>query len=349
MTTILNRESNTITIANFWENHLLGKYNFNPPYQRHSVWTDDKQSFFIDSILRNFPVPPIFLHQHIDDTTGRTMYDVIDGKQRLTSLIRFIENKIPVSNEFNIGDTAADNDDHQVAGAYFRDLDNESLSDYKKRFWRYVLPIEYVDTTSTEIIDDIFDRLNRNGEPLTGQELRNARYHGSELIQLVQRLAKTPFWRERLEHVDLARMENYEFISELLFVMFEDGPLEAHPRIVDNLYEKYSQPGVDWIKAEKEFHEITKFLGDLNLDYEQFKIKGVSHLYGLWCFSWYCRQNSVPPQKVEKKLKALFDELRSGTIKNSMVKEYKKTMGSNTKSRLQRANRLDALLQYCGV
>jgi uncharacterized protein with ParB-like and HNH nuclease domain len=345
MTAILNRESNTITVANFWENYLLGKYDFNPPYQRHSVWTDEKQSFFIDSILRNFPVPPIFLHQHIDDKTGRTKYDVIDGKQRLTSIVRFINNEIPISNEFDTGDA----DEQKVAGSYFCDLDSEELSDYKRRFWRYVIPIEYVDTMSLDVIDDIFDRLNRNGEPLTGQELRNAKYHDSDLIKLVQGLAETPFWNERLKHVDLARMENYEFVSELLFVLLENGPLEALPSIIDELYEKYSQPGFDWAKVEQSFHKTTEFLEELKLDYEQFKIKGVSHLYGLWCFAWYCMANSVPPKNVEKKLKALFEELRSGQIKNSMVKEYKRTMGSRTKSKSQRVGRLEALRAYCAV
>ena len=70
MSDILNRDTNTITVANFWENYMLDKYNFDPAYQRQSVWSDEKQSFFIDSILKNFPIPPIFLHQKIDDETG---------------------------------------------------------------------------------------------------------------------------------------------------------------------------------------------------------------------------------------------------------------------------------------
>ena len=91
----LQRESNKITLANFYEAHKLGKYNYSPPYQRRSIWTDEKKSFLIDSILKNYPMPPIFLHQKIDDVTGNTVYDVIDGKQRLMAILDFIDGKIP--------------------------------------------------------------------------------------------------------------------------------------------------------------------------------------------------------------------------------------------------------------
>ena len=72
MMNILNRNSTTINIANFWENYQLSKYNFEPDYQRKSdVWSPSKKSFLIDTILKNCPSPPSFLHQHIDEETGK--------------------------------------------------------------------------------------------------------------------------------------------------------------------------------------------------------------------------------------------------------------------------------------
>jgi hypothetical protein len=345
MTSILNRDTNTVTVATFYENYLLGKYNFDPPYQRKSVWTDEKQSFLIDSIIKNFPIPPIFLHQHIDDETGKTEYDIIDGKQRLTSIVRFIRNEIPVSSEFE--DTNFY--DQLLAGAYFVDLDQPELSEYKRKFWRYIIPIEYLDTTSKSLIDNIFDRLNRNGEPLTGQELRNAKYHDTDLLNLVEKLADHRFWSARLAHVDLSRMENYEFVSELIFVLLEKGPMEALPPIIDALYEKYTHGQINWNSVEHEFYRVTKFLEALDLNYEGYKIKGVSHLYGLWCFAWVCEQQTVQPEMVRDKLNALFTELRSSQVTNEYVQDYRITMSSNTKSKAMRERRLEALLRYCGV
>lgn len=345
MSVMLNRDTNTITIANFWETYLLKKYNFEPPYQRYSVWTDEKQSFFIDSILKNFPVPPIFLHQHIDDSTGQTRYDVIDGKQRLTSIVRFIKGEIAVSSEFGDGPL----DDQDLAGCTFDDLDKPHLADYKRRFWRYVVPIEYIDTPSPEVIDAIFDRLNRNGEPLRGQELRNAKHHGSGLLETVRTLARTPFWSARLEHVDVARMEDQEFVSELLFVILEGGVLEALPPIIDALYEKYTHDEPQWGAVANEFEDVTTLMESWALDYESYRIKGVSHLYGLWCLSWYCRANNVDTTAVPASLAKLFVELRSGDFSQASVAEYKRTMSSNTKSKSMRERRLTALREYCGV
>lgn len=91
----LNRESTRITISEFYERNQLNKYNFDPKYQRRSdVWSEEKQSFLIDSILKNYPMPPIFLHQVIESDTGATKYNVIDGKQRLSTILRFINNEI---------------------------------------------------------------------------------------------------------------------------------------------------------------------------------------------------------------------------------------------------------------
>jgi len=346
MNRILSRDSNTITVASFYEGYLLDKYNFEPAYQRLSVWSDEKQSFLIDSILKNFPMPPIFLHQHIDDKTGKTRYDVIDGKQRLNSIIRFINNEIPSSTETENDDFGAPG----LSGVYFNDLDKPELADYKKSFWRYIIPIEYVDTDSADLVDNIFDRLNRNGEPLKGQELRNAKYHHTPLLELVEDLAAVDFWTVRLQHVDLTRMENYEFISELLFELLERKPLEANQRIIDDLYDKYCNKAVHkWDKVKEEFLLITDLLNSLDLDYDAYKIAGVSHLYGLWCFAHHCYSTKVDIQAVRKNLVRFFQLLRSNDLSDKNVSEYKKAMSARTKSKSQRDRRLIALQNFCGV
>lgn len=344
-TNTLSRETNTITVANFWENYLLNKYNFDPAYQRKSVWSEEKQSFFIDSILKNFPMPPIFLHQQIDDDSGKTKYDVIDGKQRLSSIIRFLKNEIPSSDEFENSPFY----DAQIAGVYFKDLDQKGLVEYKKKLWRYVIPIEYIDTSNAKVIDNIFDRLNRNGEALNGQELRKSMYHGSKLLLLVEKITEGPFWKDRLAHTDVARMEHYEFVSELLFQQIEEKPLHANQAELDNLYAKYANETLDWNKIESRFLEITAFMSALGIDYDKYRVGGVSHLYGLWCLSNHCLKQSMKPEKIKCKLNDFYLELRSENaenIENPIVESYRKSMSARTKDQGQRRRRFEALWEY---
>lgn len=342
MSSTLSRETNTITVANFWENYQLGKYEFDPVYQRKSVWSEEKQSFFIDSVLKNFPMPPIFLHQQIDDDTGKTKYDIIDGKQRLTSLIRFLNNEIPASDEFKNSPFY----DERIAGVYFRELDKEELVEYKRKFWRYVIPIEYIDTSDKNVIDNIFDRLNRNGEPLKGQELRKSSYHGTDLLLFVERMADGPFWEDRLKKTDVARMEHYEFVSEILFQLIEKEPLHANQQELDQLYKKYTEEARDWSDLERKFVEVTDYIESLDIDYDSYRVGGVSHLYGIWCLANKCVSESIPVADVKPRLVEFFKELRSSNIKDDNVDSYKKSMSSRTKDKGQRDRRLKALWTY---
>ena len=76
-----------------------GQLDLDPPYQRRSVWTPKDKRFFIDTILNNYPAPPIFLHKTLDDN-GRATYHVVDGKQRLNTIIDFANNKIRIPDDF---------------------------------------------------------------------------------------------------------------------------------------------------------------------------------------------------------------------------------------------------------
>ena len=72
------------------------RINLDPPYQRLSVWDDEKKARFIDSIINEMDTPKIYFH----DVRGRSNTDepfrfsVIDGKQRILALFEFIENRL---------------------------------------------------------------------------------------------------------------------------------------------------------------------------------------------------------------------------------------------------------------
>lgn len=341
---ILERNSNNINIATFWENCQLNKYNFNPDYQRPSdVWSVSKKSFLIDTIMKNFPMPPIFLHQHIDIDTGKTIYDIIDGKQRLSTITEFINNRIPLPEDFS-SDTYGD---EKLNGLFFRDLEQSEIYEWKKSFWKYELTIEYVDTDQINIVNNIFDRLNRNGEPLTSQELRNAKFHNSIFYSLVRECSDITFWQPQLDKLERNRLEHHEFISELLFVILENQIFASDKTvIIDDLFTKYAtEVSFDKDEIRKKFEEITATLESFNLDFEKHRIYGVSHLYGLFGLAWVMKRNNIVISDISLRLESFFTLLRNKSD-DINTKEYQLSMNAGTKSRSRRIRRINALLSF---
>ena len=340
----LGRESNTITISVFYENYILDKYNFNPACQRKSVWNEERESFLIDSIMKNFSIPPIFLHQKINDENGKTIYDVIDGKQRLTSIIKFIENKITLPDDYSADDFG----DERLNGLKFEDL-KDDLSEYKKNFWRYNIPVEYIDTEDEKTINAVFDRLNRNGIPLNPQELRNAKYNNTNLMSLVNELSKINFWNERFTNSD--RMEDKEFISELILVMLENEIFNANLKDIDNLYEKYKDIDSELSKEiATKFIKVTEDLNNLNLDYKKYNL-GVSHIYALWCFCFFSFEKNIQVQLYKESIDKLYIDFRDSKAKgNEGLEKYRDSISrGGSKSKSQRRKRVQAIFDYCGI
>ncbi|KAG8753032.1 hypothetical protein FRC12_011690 [Ceratobasidium sp. 428] len=90
------KQPSTASYATDWlaKQMKTGDIKVDPEYQRNVVWSDAKQSKLIDSILRNFYVPPI-LFCISEDSSGNQTRICIDGKQRLTSIRRFLDGLIP--------------------------------------------------------------------------------------------------------------------------------------------------------------------------------------------------------------------------------------------------------------
>jgi len=223
------RKQNTQTIAWFWDLYKRGLLDIDPPYQRRSVWNIQYKEFFIDTVLQNFPAPAIFLHEEIK-ASGVTQYSVVDGKQRLLSIFEFLDNAFPTSTKAG---------PQELRGLYFESLRDES----KAAFYRYSMTVEYLPTTDSDLLNDIFDRINRNVVKLTPQELRHARFDGP-FIATAERLSEwlLQFSPEfpRITLNARNQMKDVEFVASLLLLV-EEGP------------RGYSTSDLDKAFAERDF------------------------------------------------------------------------------------------------
>ncbi|MGZ6586029.1 MAG: DUF262 domain-containing protein [Solirubrobacteraceae bacterium] len=84
----INASADTWPIADFVQHAEDDELNLSPSYQRADVWPTGDAQLLIESILRGIPLPSVIILQTADDRA--TNYEVVDGKQRLTSILRFI-------------------------------------------------------------------------------------------------------------------------------------------------------------------------------------------------------------------------------------------------------------------
>jgi hypothetical protein len=207
------RRQNFQNLSWFYDLFQRSALDLDPPYQRRSVWNDAFKAYFIDTVLLNYPAPAIFLYENISPQ-GSSMYHVVDGKQRLTTILEFVRGEFPVSETSDL--TA-------LRGKYFESLDAE----VKRAFWSYQLLVEYIPTNDEGVINSIFDRINRNVAKLTAQELRHARLDG-EFINLSEQLSD---WQQSVLPSNFPRfaaqsrkqMKDVEFTA-LLLLLLEEGP-----------------------------------------------------------------------------------------------------------------------------
>jgi hypothetical protein len=255
-----------------WFLDLGTKLNLAPPYQRRSVWTKKDRVFFVDTILRDYPTAPVFLHKTLDaGSHGTPTYHVVDGKQRLDTILMFSRDELRVSKDF--GDSSVD-------GKKFSALPAE----YKHRFWNYILTVEFLEDIDPDLINQVFDRLNRNSRSLTRQELRHARHDGA-FIRLVEAEADSALWAElRVSSVARARrMRDVEFIAEL-FLLTMHGIESSEADKLDQRFADYDEEIPDLENVQIRFEWAKSEIAMLNkcLNIDETRLKNFSDFYSLF-------------------------------------------------------------------
>jgi len=219
-------------ISWFLDLYYNGQLNLDPPYQRRSVWTLRDRKFFLDTIFRNYPCPAVFLHKEVNEDMGKMLYHVVDGKQRIETIILFVRNSLAVDQGYG---------DLRLRGKKWKTIEKES--DLKERFLNYDVTVEYLYTDDKQVINEVFDRLNRTSRRLERQELRHAKYEGW-FITVAEAEAEKEEW-ERLGVVTKARMrrmKDVQCISELLTVLLKSRIAGYNQDALDTMYAEYDSP-----------------------------------------------------------------------------------------------------------
>ncbi|MEH6949412.1 DUF262 domain-containing protein [Bacillus sp. JJ634] len=165
-----------MSVMNLYQLYRENRLLVNRKYQRKLVWTRAEKEALIDSVLSQYPIPLILLAEKGTDEKKETIFEIIDGMQRLNSLFSFIENQFSINNMY------FDITQHPTANTLAKEgvfvavnTDDVKLLEAKKcaAFLEYQLPISTFQGTEEEIIE-VFGRINSNGKHLSPQEVRQA-------------------------------------------------------------------------------------------------------------------------------------------------------------------------------
>ncbi len=277
-----SRRPTTQDITWFLDQRRNQQLNMDPNYQRRSVWSPGDRRFFLDTIFRGYPSPAIFLHKVVSDT-GRAVYAVVDGKQRLETIFRFVDNRLALAKDF--GDVRLD-------GKKWRDI--EAIPELQRLFWDYVVPVEFLsfDEATTQV-NEVFDRLNRNSRKLVEQELRHAKYEGWFISFAEAEAEAEPDWRE-MEVVTTSRakrMKDVQFLSELLIVLlkgevsgFDQGEIESFTAQYEDPSGEEGEAEVDLDRIVDLWHFVRRYIANMRRENAATKDfwRSYKHFYTLW-------------------------------------------------------------------
>ncbi len=200
-------ETRTVTdIVNLYQDDLL---NLQPGFQRQSVWSERDRAKLIDSILRNYPLPAVFFYRREED--GHIFYDVIDGKQRIESILMFMG---VMRGRFSLKTQLPKEEKEERTD--WRVLTRRKL---QHLITGYRIPVIEVDGDMSDIID-VFVRINSTGKALTPQEKRRANYYNSPFLKEADKLARRHegyfISNKILSAGQITRMKHVELICELM-------------------------------------------------------------------------------------------------------------------------------------
>ena len=247
--------------------------DYSPRYQRMgNVWSKGQKQLLIDSIINGFDIPKLyfqFMPQNMDISKIYN-YAVIDGKQRLEAINDFLNDRLPLADNFEFFNEKDKEFYDSIAGKTFSQIKNLEPS-IVSRILQYKLCIVFMNTDNPETINETFVRLN-SGVGVNTAEKRNA--SGGNLAEQMKNLYMTsPFFTKKIRMTN-ARYAHFDLA--LKFLMIEMGHEDLGKSTVNRFvasekdFDCRCQTALQGVVAKidrfvDEFDDKDKFLSKKNL------------------------------------------------------------------------------------
>ena len=285
-----------MTIGDLRDTYKNGQINLAPPYQRKPVWKTKQRLLLLSSLFNGIPIPALIFHKQFHTGTLKEIYDVLDGKQRIETILHFIELK-KIRDEGRLWVEFINPHTNKRDYLFYHQLDNKKVNkEYEnilEKFWTYKLPIiEYEGDLSdffgnNVASKEVFVRVNSTGSPLKKHEIRHAKCAGLffKLGDMLEEKYMNLFvnqWRV-CSSTDTKRYLLHEFILELCVAIHLNIYSDRRKKL-DELLSQYKWTGREIVFVRKGFNKIIRCVKDIfpndSIKYTRFKNK--SDFYSLF-------------------------------------------------------------------
>lgn len=266
-----------------WQRSSL--LELSPSFQRRPVWSPSAKSLLMDTIVKGLPIPIIFIREQTDLSTLRSKRQIVDGQQRIRTVLSYIEPKC-------LKDYKESRDFFQVRKVHNEELAGKNFDEIPREMQQQILDYKFSAHILPSDVDDkqvlqIFARMNATGVKLEAQELRNATYFGDfkqTMYNLAyEQLARWRNWGIFTEN-RIARMDEVEMASDFVLLMCK-GISTKSKNSLDGLYKEKDPDGKFSEKpvVENRFRNVMDSIDNtLGVDLRSMEFKRKTLFHGLF-------------------------------------------------------------------
>jgi Protein of unknown function DUF262 len=235
-------DSRTYSINDFVEWDAQKQLVLNPAFQRRAVWSDKAKSYLIDTILRGKPIPKVFIRQSLNVTTKTSIREVVDGQQRLRTILSYVKDGFQVGRRQH----------PEYGGLRFSQLPEE----VQAQVLSFEIAVDLLINLPDPEILDIFARLNSYAVILNEQEKINSSHFGPFKV-LADKLGfdYNEYWTKQgiLTAQQILRMQEVNLVADIMIATIEGIKSKKQIKRFYAKYENEFQHDVDVL--EKNFRE----------------------------------------------------------------------------------------------
>jgi uncharacterized protein with ParB-like and HNH nuclease domain len=256
-------------LADLWANKDI----VIPDFQRNFVWTISQASLLVESFLLGLPVPQVFFY--VDETNK---YLVIDGQQRLLSIVFFLEGFFgseSLQGKRQVFRLTGLDERSPYARKRFKDLDDKDQRKFKGAVLRAINIRQLNPKEEHTSIYHIFERLNTGGTPLKPQEIRNCVFRGG-FQKVLKELNEDEDWRAILGKKSFDKHQKDVELLLRVFALYRswEGYEKPMKEFLNKAMDKHRSGDTARVRRfARHFPEATRFIVE-HLGRTPFHIRG---------------------------------------------------------------------------